>query len=289
MKRLIAAAVLCCAFGIAPLTLPVASAQTTTVTASSISLGGVAISAGTVMFTPVNNQGVAIPFVTGGGGLNGPRAFPCTITSGAIYGTCTLPDSALTTPVNILYQAVITNTAVTPNVSFSELIVGLTGASWAFDQYAPPSSIVNVQSIIGYSGTTVPGTCVAPAFFTKTDTDSLYSCIAGSYVQVTTGGLSGEHVVSSSATPTFSALYRSNTITLATNVSSSTLAAGVGGQPMTMNVCQDGTGSRTFVFPANMHGAMTIGATLSTCSAQDFVYSANKSLWFATSAGVTGQ
>jgi hypothetical protein len=99
----------------------------------------------------------------------------------------------------------------------------------------------------------------------------------------------GENVVAFSATPTFSTAAQLNTITLTGNVTSSTLAVGNPGQAMRFVICQDSTGSRTFTWPTNVHGGMTIGSTLSTCSAQDFVYSANKSLWYATGQGATNE
>ncbi len=40
-------------------------AQLTTISASSINFGGVPVSAGTVTFTPVNTQGIAIAFAQG--------------------------------------------------------------------------------------------------------------------------------------------------------------------------------------------------------------------------------
>jgi hypothetical protein len=76
-----------------------------------------------------------------------------------------------------------------------------------------------------------------------------------------------------SATPTFTATSNTVTtfvITLTGNVTSSTLAGATSGQVLTFRVCQDATGSRTFVPPTNVLGMGTIGATLSTCSNQDF-------------------
>lgn len=76
-----------------------------------------------------------------------------------------------------------------------------------------------------------------------------------------------------STTPTFTA--NSNTattllITLTGNVASSTLAGATTGQILTFRICQDGTGSRAFVFPANVLGNGTVSATASLCSNQDF-------------------
>ncbi len=89
-------------------------------------------------------------------------------------------------------------------------------------------------------------------------------------------GAAAENVtVTFSATPTATAT--SNTVTnftltLTGNVSSSTLAGATAGQVITFNICQDGTGSRTFVPPTNTVGFGVINATASSCSRQDFRY-----------------
>lgn len=89
-------------------------------------------------------------------------------------------------------------------------------------------------------------------------------------------GNAGQSVTTTfSATPTFTASSNTATtflITLTGNVTSSTLAGASSGQVITFRVCQDATGSRTFVPPTNVLGMGTISATLSTCSNQDFRY-----------------
>lgn len=52
-------------------------------------------------------------------------------------------------------------------------------------------------------------------------------------------------------------------------------------------ICQDATGSRTFVWPTQIHGAMTIGSTASLCSAQSFVSDGTNA--YALSPGVVNQ
>jgi hypothetical protein len=66
----------------------VAKAQLTTITASKIYLSGSLIPAGTVTYTPVSSNGVAIASTQSSGGLNAPTAFSCTVTNRAITGTC---------------------------------------------------------------------------------------------------------------------------------------------------------------------------------------------------------
>jgi hypothetical protein len=98
--------------------------------------------------------------------------------------------------------------------------------------------------------------------------------------------VSGLNVVTFSATPTFDAsLGNTQKITLTGNVTSSTLSNASTGETINFIICQDATGSRTFVWPTNVKGGMTIGATLSTCSAQDFIFDGTNA--YAVSSGVT--
>lgn len=80
-----------------------------------------------------------------------------------------------------------------------------------------------------------------------------------------------------SATPTFNVpagcLSTTFNITLTGNVTSSTLqgagaTALVAGSAVSFRICQDGTGSRTLVFPSNVVGFATIESTLSSCTTQ---------------------
>jgi hypothetical protein len=99
-----------------------------------------------------------------------------------------------------------------------------------------------------------------------------------------------ETTVTFSTTPTFNAaLGNTFKITLTGNVSSSTLSNPLGGQPFYFVICQDATGSRTFVWPINVKGGMTIGSTLSTCSGQSFIYDSVGGFAYATSTGVANQ
>jgi hypothetical protein len=98
--------------------------------------------------------------------------------------------------------------------------------------------------------------------------------------------VSGLNTMSFSATPTFDvSLGNTQKITLTDNVTSSTLSNASTGQTINFIICQDATGSRTFVWPTNVKGGMTIGATLSKCSAQNFIFDGTNA--YALSAGVT--
>ncbi len=104
------------------------------------------------------------------------------------------------------------------------------------------------------------------------------------------GVIGSESDIAFSATPTFSATVNLNYLALTGNVTSSTLAAGEKtGQSISFVLCQDATGSRTFAWPANVRGGMTIGSTASKCSSQMFVYANVLSKWIAVGAGITNE
>lgn len=80
------------------------------------------------------------------------------------------------------------------------------------------------------------------------------------------------NTVSFSATPTFNlALGNLQKITLTGNVTSSTASNQVAGQEIVFQICQDGTGSRTFVWPTSTVNADTIVSTASACTLQTFL------------------
>jgi hypothetical protein len=76
--------------------------------------------------------------------------------------------------------------------------------------------------------------------------------------------------VSFSATPTFALASGDQTITLTGNVTGSSVSGLATGQLVRFRICQDATGSRTFVWPTAIHGGGTIGPTASTCNSQAF-------------------
>jgi hypothetical protein len=93
--------------------------------------------------------------------------------------------------------------------------------------------------------------------------------------------------VTYSATPAFHAGLSNNfKLTLTGNVTSSTLNWAAVGQIINFVICQDSTGGRTFAWPLNVKGGMTIGATASTCSAQQFICDGTNA--YALSTGVSG-
>lgn len=76
-----------------------------------------------------------------------------------------------------------------------------------------------------------------------------------------------------SATPIFDAgLSNTFKITLTANVTSSTMIGLEAGQFPIIEVCQDGTGSRTFAFPAQFAGAIAVLAGANACIAELFYF-----------------
>jgi hypothetical protein len=92
-----------------------------------------------------------------------------------------------------------------------------------------------------------------------------------------------------SATPVFDASVRDSfeMAALTANVTSSTLINVTPGQRLTWKLTQDGTGGRTFVWPTNVKGAMTISAGANTASSQEFEVGLDGNA-YAISPGVTG-
>lgn len=140
----------------------------------------------------------------------------------------------------------------------------------------------------GRAFSTLPGNCDAASA-------TQYGCVSpdGTTIAVVQGkislGVKGENVVAFSATPTFISTAAVNTITLTGPVTSSTLAAGIAGQGISLIICQDATGSRTFTFPSNVKGGGVVASTASTCSSQHFVYSSSLGNYYADAAMVMGE
>jgi hypothetical protein len=92
--------------------------------------------------------------------------------------------------------------------------------------------------------------------------------------------------VAFSATPSFDfGAGNLQTITLTANVSASTIVNPAPAQSIVFKICQDATGGRTFQWPTNTAGAMTIGATASKCSVQSFIYDGTQ--WLALGPGIS--
>lgn len=97
--------------------------------------------------------------------------------------------------------------------------------------------------------------------------------------------------VTFSATPAFNMNTNGSIkkITLTGDVTSSTITNQRPGESVTFVICQDGTGGHTFAWPANVRGEEAIGATLSTCSTQQFTYDQGATAWLAVAPMVKNQ
>ncbi|GAA3760759.1 LamG domain-containing protein [Terriglobus aquaticus] len=180
-----------------------AFAQSTTVTASNLKIGGSPITAGTVTIVPQDAYGHAIAFTGGDGSFNGPQPFSAAITNGAIAPGFTVPDQSLstaTTPNTPLWYAVtITNTLTRASFSYTLPPSTVVGSTFALDTYKAtqfagaltgttnatslPSSLwcsTGSRIVLG-NGSTITG---------------LYECYFGQMRQVPMGSGSG-------VTPTF--------------------------------------------------------------------------------------
>jgi hypothetical protein len=83
----------------------------------------------------------------------------------------------------------------------------------------------------------------------------------------------GVDAVAFSATPTFDASAGSIiTMTLTGNVTSSTITNSLSGQIIAFSLCQDGTGGRTFSWPALFVRPPPVNTTASSCSDSTFFY-----------------
>jgi hypothetical protein len=96
--------------------------------------------------------------------------------------------------------------------------------------------------------------------------------------------------VAFSATPVFNAnLANFFKMTLTANITSSTLSNADAGQQLQFEICQDATGGRTFVPPANVQGWLTIASAANACTTQAFVFDGSTAVPLtATSAVLNG-
>lgn len=108
------------------------------------------------------------------------------------------------------------------------------------------------------------------------------------YSQVSLGIQTVQQVVSFSATPIFNAATGGIFVmTLTGNVTSSTLVNGTAGETVTFILSQDGTGSRTFVWPTNINGAPGILAAANAVTKVNFTF--DGTAWNTSQPVVTTQ
>jgi hypothetical protein len=174
-------------------------------------------------------------------------------------------------------------------------LVIATSGSWVLPDGGGTFTLSTTLPLVRLSPPTNCSTCapLASPVFTGTPTaptqtagDNSTDLATDAFVQSAVASL---NTVSFSATPVFNlSLGIVQTVTLTGNVTSSSFTNGVTGKRYTFIVCQDGTGSHTFSWGAAWHGTMTIGATASECSAQDFA-ALNATTLYAVAPGVINQ
>jgi len=124
------------------------------ITAANISGSGGLLPSGTLTFSPVDSTGAPISYQLGNGGQQVTFPTVCSISNGAIIGTCQLANVSITNPVNVCFSATVSN-------QFNQVILGgpqsgytcvqpipdsfwCTDTACNFDQYIPnlPSAVI---------------------------------------------------------------------------------------------------------------------------------------------------
>jgi len=289
---------LCCLWG-AQLFLAInAQAQNwTTVTATNITdLNQQKLAAGQLCFVTTDQNDNPISIGAGGGGQVLRRQYCSQITAGGVTAF-TVPNPANTQPAGVYYRVTVKDSSTGQEV-LRYTQVSFSGTSFNFDTYAPlnlgtpaPLSGNAVTGNLSVSGNvTATGTVTAsniPANIVQQIFDSgtgltqrtSFNCMAG--IKCTDNPGTGRTdlrlgtlaTVTFSATPIFDASTASTfKLTLTGNVTSSTLANAVAGEPLAFEICQDATGGRTFVPPANVQGWLPIATAANACSLEVFYF-----------------
>jgi len=145
--------------------------------------------------------------------------------------------------------------------------------------------------VSSYTSGTVTATLTRSSLQALTNTVQLGSALSVTSLS-SSGPVSATSVVpaqtpiSYASSVTFNAANANSFEIALTGNSTLTVTNAAAGQIITAVVCQDGTGSRTWTWPANFKGAMTIAGTASKCNAQSFVY--DGTTFYALAAGSTG-
>lgn len=164
-------------------------------------------------------------------------------------------------------------------VAYAGGTLTMTNAATNYVYLNPAASCVPASNTTGFAAGVIPVAQVVAAGGVITGVTDVRTWFVDPFV------LDRVYTLTFSATPTFNAsLGNTQKITLTANVTSSTLSNASTGQQIHFLICQDGTGSRTFVWPTNVLGGMTIGSTPSKCSAQNFIFDGTNA--YALSAGV---
>ena len=166
---------------------------------------------------------------------------------------------------------------LTNNVTSSTLTGGVNGQQITFDicqnatggyTFAWPSNLSGAPAM----NQSPNGCTIVQAIYNGGFWTTLYS---------TSAALSGTYdTMAFSTTPVFSAgAYSYFSLILTANVTSSTIAGGVIGQIISINICQNGTGNFTFTWPTNLLTPPAVNPAANSCTAVPAVY--NGTNWIA--------
>ena len=290
---------LCCLWGAQLLLAINAQAQNwTTVTATNITdLNQQKLAAGQLCFMATDQNDNPISTGVGGGGQLLRRQYCSQVTAGGLPASFTVPNPANTQPAGVYYRVTVKDSSTGQEV-LRYTQVSFTGASFNFDTYAPinlgtPAPLsgnavtgnLSVSGNVSATGTVtasnIPANIVQQIFDSGTGLTqrTAFNCMAGikcadnagtARTDVRLGTLA---TVAFSATPIFDASTASTfKLTLTGNLTSSTLTNAVPGEPLAFEICQDATGGRTFVPPANVQGWLPIASAASACSLEVFYF-----------------
>jgi hypothetical protein len=277
--------------------VPLCAQNWTTVTATNITdLNQQKLAAGQLCFLATDQNDNPISIGIGGGGQMLKRGYCSAVASGVVT-SFTVPNPATTQPAGVYYRVTVKDSSTGQEV-LRYTQVSFTGASFNFDTYAP----INLGTPAPLSGNAVTGNLSVSGNVSATGTvtasniptnilqqifDSgtgltqrtAFNCMAGikctdnagtARTDVRLGTLA---TIAFSATPIFDASAASTfKLTLTGNVTSSTLTNTVAGEPLAFEICQDATGGRTFVPPANVQGWVTIPIAANACVLETFIY-----------------
>jgi hypothetical protein len=310
MKKLFIVGLFC--FWLVQAILPgsVQAQNWTTVTATNITdLNQQKLAAGQLCFLATDQNDNPISIGIGGGGQALRRQYCAQVTAGGVTAF-TVPNPTNTLPTGVYYRVTVRDSSTGQEV-LRYTQVSFAGTSFNFDNYAPlnlaapaPLSGNAVTGNLSVSGNvSATGTVTAsnlPANILQQIFDSGtgltprtgFNCMAGikctdnagtSRTDLRLGTLT---TVTFSATPVFDASTASTfKLTLTGNVTSSTLSNAVAGEPLAFEVCQDVTGGRTFVPPANVQGWVAIPTAANACVLETFIYDGTNAVADGDTAG----
>ncbi|HEX9255615.1 MAG TPA: hypothetical protein VF938_08710 [Candidatus Angelobacter sp.] len=298
-------------FAMVVLMCTLAQAQNwTTVAATNITdLNQQKLAAGQLCFLATDQNDNPVSVGVGGGGQILKRGYCSAVASGAVT-SFTVPNPAGTLPAGIYYRVTVKDSSTGQEV-LRYTQVSFTGASFNFDTYAP----INLGTPAPLSGNAVTGNLSVSGNVSATGTVTAsniptnilqqifdsgtgltqrtsFNCMAGikcadnagtARTDVRLGTLT---TVTFSATPIFDASTASTfKLTLTGNVTSSTLTNAVAGEPLAFEICQDATGGRTFVPPANVQGWVTTPIGANSCALETFIYDGANAMADGDTAG----